>query len=66
LHGRLLSIYESTDAALSCKELANRSVGLSSFQEIAITTGREHGAFYEPLAVWIEPLTEWTQQRVDE
>jgi hypothetical protein len=66
LHGRLLAIYESTDAALSCKELANRSVGLSSFQEIAITTGREHGAFYEPLAVWIEPLTEWTQQRVDE
>lgn len=60
--GRFLSIYETTDAALSCGDLAARSGELASFEEIEITTGKEHGAFYTPLPDWIEPLLRWIQQ----
>ena len=60
--GRFLSIYETTDIALSCGDLAARSTALTSFAEIAITTGKEHGAFYAPLPEWVEPLLHWIQQ----
>ena len=63
--GRFLSIYETTDVALSCGELAARSNYLTSFQEIRITTGKEHGAFYLPRPEWIEPVLQWIQQGSD-
>jgi pimeloyl-ACP methyl ester carboxylesterase len=62
LSGRFLSIYETTDAALSCRGLATRSVQLSSFEEVDISTGKEHGAFYTPLSDWIEPLLLWIEK----
>lgn len=58
LSGRFLSIYETTDAAGSCKDLGNRG-SLSSFDEEAINTGKKHGAFYRPLSDWIEPIRDW-------
>ena len=58
LGGHLLSIYETSDAVGSCSGLAARS-HLASFKEIAISTGRKHGAFYEPLPAWMGPLKEW-------
>jgi len=63
LGGRLLSIYETTDTAGPCEKLAARSQ-LSSFDEISLTTGKKHGAFYTPLDYWIDPIREWLQ-RVD-
>jgi pimeloyl-ACP methyl ester carboxylesterase len=62
LSGRLLSIYETTDSALSCRDLATRSARLSSFEEVAISTGKEHGAFYTPLSDWVEPLLLWIKK----
>jgi hypothetical protein len=59
LGGRVLSIYETTDVAGSCAKLAARSLKLVSFEEIAITTGRSHGAFYTPLPEWMQPLKRW-------
>jgi hypothetical protein len=50
LSGRFLSMYETTDSALSCHELADGSPELSSFEEVDITTGKERGAFYTPLS----------------
>lgn len=58
LGGHLLNIYETTDEVGACDKLANRSK-LLSFKEIAITTGKRHGAFYQPLPEWIEPLKAW-------
>ncbi|NKB34940.1 MAG: alpha/beta hydrolase [Pseudomonadales bacterium] len=58
LSGRLLSIYETTDSPGPCQRLAERS-DLRTFDEISITTGRKHGAFYTPLEVWIKPIREW-------
>jgi hypothetical protein len=62
LSGRLLSIYETTDFALSCDELAERSPELLSYVEHEITTGKEHGAFYKPIPDWIDPLLVWIQK----
>jgi len=34
-------------------------VHITSFKEIAISTGKSHGAFFQPLPVWVGPLREW-------
>ena len=40
-------------------EARARGVDLASFKEIAISTGKSHGAFFQPLTVWMGPLREW-------
>lgn len=61
LAGNLLSIYETSDEMGSCARLATRS-HLASFREVAISTGKSHGAFYRPLPQWVEPLKSWIAQ----
>jgi hypothetical protein len=58
LGGNFLSIYESSDIYGSCGTLAARS-HLASFKEVAISTGKSHGAFFEPLPQWLNPLKTW-------
>jgi pimeloyl-ACP methyl ester carboxylesterase len=58
LSGNLLSIFETSDAFGSCKALAARSK-TESFEEIAISTGLKHGAFYRPVPEWVTPLKAW-------
>ena len=58
LAGNLLSIYETSDELGSCAKLAARS-HLVSFKEVAISTGRKHGAFFQPLPQWVQPLKAW-------
>ncbi len=60
LHGHLLSIFETSDTVGSCDALVARSAdSVSSFHEIAITTGKEHGAFYRPIDEWLLPVKSW-------
>ena len=59
--GHLLSIYETTDAVGSCAKLAERS-RVASFEEIAVTTGKKHGAFFQPLPEWVRPLRAWIEK----
>ncbi len=61
--GHFLSIYETTDVALSCKRLADRSNALLSFDELAISTNKEHGAFFKPMEEWVAPLREWIRAK---
>jgi hypothetical protein len=61
LYGRILSIYEASDDARSCQKLANASKTYSSFKEIEIDTGLEHGAFYRPIPEWIHPVRLWIE-----
>ncbi|MEO9945917.1 alpha/beta hydrolase [Paraglaciecola sp.] len=61
--GNLLSVYEVTDGALSCKGVADRSSELISFNEIAIETGKGHGAFFKPLVEWIVPVKQWINSK---
>jgi hypothetical protein len=58
LGGNLLSIYETSDELGSCGKLAARS-HLKSFKEVSITTGKQHGAFFQPLPQWLQPLKAW-------
>lgn len=58
LGGRVLSIYETSDVVGSCAKLGQRGK-LSSFEEVAISTGRRHGAFFQPLPQWLVPLKNW-------
>jgi hypothetical protein len=58
LGGNLLSIYETSDELRSCDKLAARS-HLKSFKEVPISTGKKHGAFFQPLPEWIRPLKAW-------
>jgi len=61
LGGNLLSIYETSDALGSCGKLAARS-RLESFEEVPISTGKKHGAFFQPLPEWIRPLKAWIEK----
>ena len=62
--GNVFSIYEESDAlAGSCASLAKRNEELSSFSELAVSTGKEHGAFYLPAAEWVDPLLSWVRRR---
>ncbi len=58
-NGNLLSIYETTDGAGTCRRLQERSDKLNSFREFSISTGEEHGAFYRPMPAWVNPLKQW-------
>ena len=61
LGGDLLNIYETTDSVRECGVLATRS-HLTSFKEVAIATGKKHGAFFQPRPDWIDPLKAWIRQ----
>lgn len=63
INGDFLSIYETTDGAKSCQRLAERSDNITSFEELAISTGEEHGAFYRPYLEWIKPLKNWIKRK---
>ena len=59
VHGKVFSIYETSDMVGSCQFLNNQSTNVSSFKEISISTGKEHGAFYKPISEWIKPVKIW-------
>jgi hypothetical protein len=64
LGGKLLSIYETSDVVGSCAKLAAHS-SLVSFEEVSISTGQKHGAFFTPRPEWVGPLTQWIKKAMD-
>lgn len=65
LTGHVLSIHESSDSVGSCNEVVKRNPrAVSSFKEIEISTGLEHGAFYRPIDAWISPVKFWLETHV--
>lgn len=59
LAGNVLSIYETSDVFGSCQSLIDRSDKVTSFKEIAISTGKQHGAFFTPRKEWVGPVLDW-------
>jgi hypothetical protein len=60
LHGRVLSLFETSDElGSSCQILADRSTGVSSFKEISYSTGEGHGAFYHAESFWLDDVVDW-------
>ncbi|MEC9364242.1 MAG: alpha/beta hydrolase [Pseudomonadota bacterium] len=59
LSAHVLSIHERSDPlGESCAALLSGG-GEASFTEIAIATGRSHGAFFLPQDEWVVPLLDW-------
>ncbi len=63
MNGNLLSVYETSDRANTCKKLRDRSINLKSFEEVSISTGKEHGAFYRPIPEWVIPVKRWIKKQ---
>ncbi len=60
IHGHLFSMYETSDTVGSCNDVVDRSPeSITSYQEISISTGEEHGAFYRPIDEWVVPVKQW-------
>jgi pimeloyl-ACP methyl ester carboxylesterase len=59
LHGRVLSVFEQSDFAYSCKALADRDPGPRDYRDLRINTGKKHGAFYLPDDAWVVPVVDW-------
>jgi hypothetical protein len=51
--------FENSDAVGSCQFLIDRSNRVNTFKEISIVTGKQHGAFYNPLPEWVVPVKNW-------
>ncbi|WP_154654593.1 hypothetical protein [Solimonas variicoloris] len=66
LTGRLLSIHEAsaTLAGNRCAPRAQHPEKPQSFEEISISMGRSHGAFYTPMKEWTEPVLDWIHKGV--
>lgn len=62
LHGNVLSIYERSDDAGSCRKFREDATGLGNYKEVATNTGLKHGFIYRPLTDWIEPIVKWAQR----
>lgn len=61
LHGHVLSIYEESDPyGGTCRPVAEGKPGVTSFDEVRLTTGLSHGFLYRPLPGWVEPTLRWS------
>lgn len=65
VYGHVLSVYEKSDQAGTCKKLKDKSKGLTSYTEIEINTALEHGAFYRPLPEWLIPVKKWIREKTN-
>jgi len=57
LVGDIHSMYEESDAALTCADLFRRS-GIEGC-ETNLNTGLSHGLFFQPRQVWLKPMLSW-------
>lgn len=63
LSGQVLSIYEASDTlGGSCRHFTGFAQKPERFSEVQIATGKQHGAFYQPLSEWLVPLLDWVHQ----
>jgi hypothetical protein len=61
--GNVFSVFETSDGVGSCQFLIDRSKRVKAFKEISISTGKEHGAFYNPLPEWVAPVKQWIVEK---
>ncbi len=59
LYGNILSIYEKSDVAGSCREFFDDAKGLNKRKEVMLETGLAHGFLYRPMREWLIPTLDW-------
>ena len=62
LHGNVLSIYEGSDLAQSCRDYRADATGINGWKEIEVNTGLNHGFLYRPMKEWVEPTVAWAKR----
>jgi pimeloyl-ACP methyl ester carboxylesterase len=62
LHGNVLSIYEKSDLAQSCRDYRADGTGINDWKEVAVNTGLKHGFLFRPMPEWTEPATAWAKR----
>lgn len=62
LHGNILSIYETSDLAQSCRDYRADATGINDWKEVEVNTGLKHGFLYRPIKEWIEPTIAWARR----
>jgi hypothetical protein len=62
LHGNILSIYETSDLAQSCRDYRADGTGINDWKELALNTGLKHGFLYRPMKEWVEPTIAWAKR----
>lgn len=63
LCGNFFSIYETSDDPGSCEQLLNNDICKKRFKELALNMGNSHGFLYKPYPEWMNPLSEWINNR---
>jgi hypothetical protein len=61
LHGNVLSIYERSDLAQSCRDYRADATGIKDWKEVELNTGLKHGFLYRPLPEWVDPAVAWAK-----
>lgn len=61
LHGNVLSIYERSDVAQSCRDYRTDATGISDWKEVEVNTGLKHGFLFRPMKEWVEPTVAWAK-----
>jgi hypothetical protein len=62
LHGNVLSIYEKSDLAQSCRNYRADATGINEWKEVELNTGLKHGFIYRPMKEWTEPTIAWARR----
>lgn len=66
LHGKLFTMFETSDSVGSCNKIVARAGNrVTEFEEVSISTGLEHGAFYRPITQWVAPVNRWLTREVN-
>ena len=63
IYGNVLSIYERSDVAGTCKHYRDDATGIGEYKEVEINTGLRHGFIYRPLPEWVEPTVAWAMRQ---
>ena len=62
LHGNVLSIYEKSDLAQSCRTYREDATGINEWKEVEVNTGVKHGFLFRPMKEWTEPTIAWARR----
>ena len=62
LHGNVLSIYEKSDLAQSCRKYREDATGIRDWKEVEVNTGLKHGFLFRPMKEWTEPAIAWARR----
>jgi hypothetical protein len=59
LYGNILSIYEHSDVAQTCRDYRADATGIKDWKEIEVNTGLKHGFLFRPMKEWVAPTVAW-------